>query len=145
MSMSKAVHQIEQAISTMNTKDVLPKAIYTKAYYYLKLGANRYRNFDRFKFPSARWTYTEIKKLEIGCLQVLAGKGLSKEKPLTKLGERGFLRLFQLFHYDIIKVQPSKLKIKNKMWLLDEITLKNADDKTILTAYNMVVPKIKKK
>lgn len=73
--------------------------------------------------------------IDDGCKQILEGIGLTPEKPFQNIGISGFNRLFEIFHYEVIKVETA---ITPKGYL-DKMTLKHfISDDIIIEYYNMV-------
>ena len=87
----------KQAIATENRFGY----IYAKAALYLKIGPEKYRNKDFFSLPPIDLNEHELNAIECGCKQIMEGKGLSADDPLTGLGINGFYILFELFHFKI--------------------------------------------
>ena len=73
--------------------------LYTKAYYFIKDGAEAYAIADAFKLPDSSFNGEDLELLKLGCNQLLGGRGFSSKNPFKNLGIRGCHKLFELFHF----------------------------------------------
>ena len=112
--------------------------IFSKAELYLRLGPEKYRKADFFGVPRASLSPEELAVIELGCKQVLEGKGLSREVPFTDLGIPGFRILFQLFHFEVKGHKAKKQVIDGKTRFIDEMVLEHVMDQTEIRYFNLV-------
>jgi hypothetical protein len=112
--------------------------LFSKAYAYLKLGPEKYRQKDYFKMPPSDLDKDELEAIESGCKQILQGIGFVKEKPFTGLHIRGFNLLLDLMHFESIGRKSQSTKIDGKTYFLDEIKFKHIMDKSEITYFNLV-------
>ena len=108
--------------------------LYTKAYYFIKDGAEAYASSDAFKLPDSSFNGEDLELLKLGCNQLLEGRGFSSENPFTNLGIRGCHKLFELFHFKF--VNQTATKVDDGM--LDKMTFKHVMDKKHISYYNLV-------
>ena len=73
--------------------------LYTKAYHFIKDGAEAYASSDAFKLPDSSFNSEDLELLKLGCNQILEGRGFSSKNPFTNLGIRGCHKLFELFPF----------------------------------------------
>ena len=109
--------------------------IYTKAARYLEVGPEIYRASDFFGQPDINSSTKDLLLVEMGCRQVLEGKGLVPEDPFTELRITGFTLLFELFHFEMVKRNTNYI---GSIGPLDYITFEHAMDKEIVSYYNLV-------
>lgn len=114
--------------------------IYAKAEMYLKMGPDAYRKGDFFQMPDIDLPQDLLDLIEIGCKQILEGKGLTKDNPFTGLGISGFYRLFELFHFDRLSRNSYYLEKEENGGIIDEITFQHVMNKNEGTYYNLVTP-----
>jgi hypothetical protein len=108
--------------------------LYTKAYYFIKDGAEAYASSDAFKLPDSSFNSEDLELLKLGCNQILEGRGFSSKNPFTNLGIRGCHKLFELFHFKF--VNQTVTKVDDGM--LDKMTFKHVIDKKQISYYNLV-------
>ena len=108
--------------------------LYTKAYYFIKDGAEAYASSDAFKLPDSSFNGEDLELLKLGCNQLLEGRGFSSKNPFTNLGIRGCHKLFELFHFKF--VNQTATKVDDGM--LDKMTFKHVMDKKHISYYNLV-------
>ena len=108
--------------------------LYTKAYYFIKDGAEAYAIADAFKLPDSSFNSEDLELLKLGCNQILEGRGFSSKNPFKNLGIRGCHKLFELFHFKF--VNQTVAKVDDGM--LDKMTFKHVMDKKQISYYNLV-------
>ena len=108
--------------------------LYTKAYYFIKDGAEAYASSDAFKLPDSSFNGEDLELLKLGCNQLLEGRGFSSKNPFKNLGIRGCHKLFELFHFKF--VNQTATKVDDGM--LDKMTFKHVMDKKQISYYNLV-------
>lgn len=108
--------------------------IYTKSDLYLKIGSKKYRQNDYFQMPNHTLVDDDLMLIADGCKQILEGIGLTPRKPFLNLGIIGFNRLFELFHFEVLKVET---KTTPKGYL-DKMILKHLVNDDIVEYYNLV-------
>lgn len=108
--------------------------IYLKAQYYLEIGPEKYRQSDYFHMPIHTLDNYETMSIADGCKQILEGIGLTQKKPFQNIGVSGFNRLFEIFHYEVIKVETTI----TSTGYLDKMTLKHFINDDIIQYYNLV-------
>ena len=108
--------------------------LYTKAYYFIKDGAEAYASSDAFKLPDSSFNSEDLELLKLGCNQILEGKGFSSKNPFKNLGIRGCHKLFELLHFKF--VNQTVTKVEGRM--LDKMTFKHLIDKREIIFYNLV-------
>jgi hypothetical protein len=109
--------------------------IFTKAFYFLQDGPERFSQNDAFGLPDDSFSKEDIKKIIIGSEQIMNGKGFRKELPLDGIGIRACHKLFELFHFKFIKQSAFKL---NTDEFMDEMTFEHVVDKSTIKCYNVV-------
>ena len=108
--------------------------LYTKAYYFIKDGAEAYAIADAFKLPDSSFNGEDLELLKLGCNQLLEGRGFSSKNPFKNLGIRGCHKLFELFHFKF--VNQTVTKVDDGM--LDKMTFKHVMDKKQISYYNLI-------
>ena len=108
--------------------------LYTKAYYFIKDGAEAYASSDAFKLPDSSFNGEDLELLKLGCNQLLEGRGFSSKNPFTNLGIRGCHKLFELFHFEFVNQTATKVD----GGMLDKMTFKHVMDKREINYYNLV-------
>ena len=111
--------------------------IFSKAWLFLKIGAEKYRKNDAFNQPPLDFDEEDLQILANGCQQVLQGIGMTEQKPFTDLNVLGFYALFRLFHLDYIGRETKHNYVFNgKTGALDCITFEHIMDGTQVVYYN---------
>ena len=87
--------------------------LYTKAYYFIKDGAEAYAITDAFKLPDSSFNGEDLELLKLGCNQLLEGRGFSSKNPFKNLGIRGCHKLFELFHFKFVNQTATKVDRKS--------------------------------
>jgi hypothetical protein len=108
--------------------------LYTKAYYFIKDGAEAYASSDAFKLPDSSFNGEDLELLKLGCNQILEGRGFSSKNPFKNLGIRGCHKLFELFHFKFVNQTVTKVD----GGMLDKMTFKHVMDKKHISYYNLV-------
>ena len=108
--------------------------LYTKAYYFIKDGAEAYASSDAFKLPDSSFNSEDLELLKLGCNQLLEGRGFSSKNPFKNLGIRGCHKLFELFHFEFVNQTVTKVD----GGMLDKMTFKHVMDKKQISYYNLV-------
>ena len=108
--------------------------LYTKAYYFIKDGAEAYASSDAFKLPDSSFNSEDLELLKLGCNQILEGRGFSSKNPFKNLGIRGCHKLFELFHFEFVNQTVTKVD----GGMLDKMTFKHVMDKKQISYYNLV-------
>ena len=108
--------------------------LYTKAYYFIKDGAEAYAITDAFKLPDSSFNVEDLELLKLGCNQILEGRGFSSKNPFKNLGIRGCHKLFELFHFKFVSQTVTKVD----GGMLDKMTFKHVMDKEHISYYNLV-------
>ena len=108
--------------------------LYTKAYYFIKDGAEAYASSDAFKLPDSSFNGEDLELLKLGCNQLLEGRGFSSKNPFKNLGIRGCQKLFELFHFKFVNQTATKVD----GGMLDKMTFKHVMDKKQISYYNLV-------
>ena len=113
--------------------------IFAKAKLYLKLGPVIYRKNDFFKFPDNALDPETLAGIETGCKQIVEGKGLTIDNPLT-LEIDVCYRLLELFHFERTgNRQTKKIKENNQTRFLDSMEFQHIVDGSKVV-YNNLVP-----
>lgn len=113
--------------------------IFTKASMVLKVGAEEYAENDFFDHPYIR-NAKDVSAIEDGCRQICAGKGLTKELPLSGIGVSGFASLMRLLHFDKVERSTSYGSLYNDSnGALDKITFQHVVDRGQCTYYNFCI------
>lgn len=113
--------------------------IFTKATMVLKVGLEEYTKNDFFDHPYIR-SAKDVSAIEEGCRQLCAGKGLTKESPMSGIGVSGFASLMRLLHF--VKVERSTsyfYSLNNSNGALDKITFRHLVDRGQCTYYNFCI------
>ena len=108
--------------------------LYTKAYYFIKDGAESYASSDAFNLPDSSFNSEDVELLKLGCNQILEGKGFSSKNPFKNLGIRGCHKLFELLHFKFVSQTVTKVE----GGMLDKMSFKHLMDKQEITYYNLV-------
>ncbi|TVR35921.1 MAG: hypothetical protein EA404_00240, partial [Spirochaetaceae bacterium] len=72
-----------------------------KAFLYLELGPEGYRERDALHMPAADWPLAALEAIEHGCRQLFHWRGIGAEAPLEGIGIDGFYRLIRMFHFRV--------------------------------------------
>jgi len=112
--------------------------IYAKADIFLKTGPEIYRKNDFFSMPDIAWQKEDIELITSGCRQILEGKGLTEQDPVTGLGIGAFYKLFALFHFGLKQQHAKPVKKNGKTCFIDSIDFEHWVDKSIVTYFNLV-------
>lgn len=112
--------------------------IYSKAYLYIKMGPEIYRNEDFFKMPDISWAPEYYPELKSGCEQILQGRGFLAENPIKNLDSLAFFYLFKLFHYDYEEKNSSFIEKDGVEYFLDRITFRHFVEDKSITYYNLI-------
>ena len=86
--------------------------IYFKALRFLLTDEDEYRYNDYFRYPLSEW---DKAKLKIGCEQWIQTKGITEQQYLEDLTQTEIRNLFELFHYNMLKVEPTTKKTVSKI------------------------------
>ena len=108
--------------------------LYTKAYYFIKDGAEAYASSDAFKLPDSSFNVDDLELLKLGCNQLLEGRGFNSKNPFKNLGIRGCHKLFELFHFKFVNQTVTKVD----GGMLDKMTFNHLVDKQEINYYNLV-------
>lgn len=108
--------------------------LYTKAYYFIKDGAESYASSDAFNLPDSSCNSEDLELLKLGCNQILEGRGFSSQNPFKNLGIRGCHKLFKLFHFKFVNQTVTKVE----GGMLDKMIFKHIMDKKNVSYYNLV-------
>lgn len=139
--MKNVTEQLESLINQFSDEDThlclenrFPY-LYTKAYYFLRDGAENYASSDAFNLPDSSFSSEDIELLKLGCMQILNGIGFSPKKPFKKLGIKGCHNLFKLFHFEFVNQTIEKVQ----EGVLDKMTFKHVMDKKQISYFNLVL------
>ena len=108
--------------------------LYTKAYYFLRDGAETYANSDALNFPDSSFNSKDLELLKLGCQQILKGNGFTFKNPFKNLGIRGCHKLFELFHFEFLNQTVTKVPDG----MLDKMIFKHVVDNKEVIYYNLV-------
>ena len=86
--------------------DAMFPYIYTKAANYLEIGPVLYSESDAFEQPKSQDTII-LEGLKKGCLQIIDGKGFSKEAPIEKISVAASYALMEMFHFRFVSRKSS--------------------------------------
>lgn len=109
--------------------------IFAKAKLFIETGAKEYLEKDFFKIDTSDLDDEDYKILMNGCEQVLIGRGLSAERPFENLGVFGFSKLFEIFHFNSVRVKTLK---PESMKFLDLMCLEHVVDGYKVEYYNLI-------
>ena len=136
VALNKVIDQFSDEENNLVDSSRFPY-IFTKAWLYLELGPEKYREDDAFNQPPADFYEEDLQILANGCKQVLEGIGLTSEKPFTNLDVMGFNALFRLFHFQNVRRKCKHGFIyKDKRGALDCITFEHIMDGSEIVYYN---------
>jgi len=86
--------------------DAMFPYIYTKAANYLEVGPVLYSESDAFEQPKSQ-DQQILDELKKGCLQIIEGKGFSKEAPIEKISVAASYALMEMFHFHFVSRKSS--------------------------------------
>jgi hypothetical protein len=86
--------------------DAMFPYIYTKAANYLEVGPVLYSESDAFEQPKSQ-DQQILDELKKGCLQIIEGKGFSKEAPIEKISVAASYALMEMFHFRFMSRKSS--------------------------------------
>ena len=86
--------------------DAMFPYIYTKAANYLEIGPVLYSESDAFEQPKSQDPII-LEGLKKGCLQIIEGKGFSKEAPIEKISVAASYALMEMFHFRFVSRKSS--------------------------------------
>ena len=86
--------------------DAMFPYIYTKAASYLEIGPVLYSESDAFEQPKSQDPQI-LEELKKGCLQIIDGKGFSKEAPIEKISVAASYALMEMFHFRFVSRKSS--------------------------------------
>ena len=86
--------------------DAMFPYIYTKAANYLEIGPVFYSESDAFEQPKSQ-DLQILEELKKGCLQIIDGKGFSKEAPIEKISVAASYALMEIFHFRFVSRKSS--------------------------------------
>jgi hypothetical protein len=109
--------------------------IFGKAKLLLKMGANEYLLKKKFEIDTSNLNDEDYKILMNGCEQVVIGRGLSAEKPFENLGVLGFSKLFEIFHFNTVRIKTLK---PEPLKFLDLMCLEHVVDGYKAEYYNLI-------
>ena len=111
--------------------------IYFKSFYFIENFKDNQTDFSNVNNSFIQNSIPDYEILDIGCSQVLEGKGLQANDPFTDLGVLGFYTLFEYFNYSFIERQTKhSVSINENRGALDKITFKNNFKGDEVTYYN---------
>ena len=111
--------------------------LFSKAFLFLKMGPEAYRNQDFFNQPSEDIDAEELELINNGCRQILAGRGFSTDQPLTGLGISGFYALMDLFHFKLRR-QSIAGRMEGRRGMLDRMEMQHVMDERLSVLFNFV-------
>ncbi len=86
--------------------DAMFPYINTKAANYLEIGPVLYSESDAFEQPKSQDPQI-LEELKKGCLQIIDGKGFSKEAPIEKISVAASYALMEMFHFRFVSRKSS--------------------------------------
>ncbi len=86
--------------------DAMFPYIHTKAANYLEIGPVLYSESDAFEQPKSQDPQI-LEELKKGCLQIIDGKGFSKEAPIEKISVAASYALMEMFHFRFVSRKSS--------------------------------------
>ena len=86
--------------------DAMFPYIYSKAANYLEIGPVLYSESDAFGQPKSQDPQI-LEELKKGCLQIIDGKGFSKEAPIEKISVAASYALMEMFHFRFVSRKSS--------------------------------------
>ncbi|TVQ41557.1 MAG: hypothetical protein EA384_00150 [Spirochaetaceae bacterium] len=107
-----------------------------KAFLYLELGPEGYRERDALQMPPADWPQSALEAIGHGCRQLFHWRGLSAEAPLEGIGIDGFYRLIRMFHFRV--AQQTALTTDEDDCITDRMSIRHIVTGKELTLYNRV-------
>lgn len=141
--MNKQIEELDKILETFSEleKDKMLENrfayIFAKAYQFVHLGVEDYRKNDAFQQPPIACDDAVLEKINEGCHQILAGRGLVPEKAFVNLDVDGFYALFRMFHFENISRESKHgFEIDEVEGILDCITFEHIMDKSVVSYYN---------
>lgn len=113
--------------------------IQTKAAQFLAVGPDIYRKNDFFGEPEGPLDELDIALLQHGCRQLLEGRGIKAERPLTHLGVLACSALFGMFHFIKVHQVAYEGEDEGRKGLLDQLTLRHMVKGIEVTYWNLCV------
>ncbi|MEQ1761354.1 MAG: hypothetical protein ABL986_23850 [Vicinamibacterales bacterium] len=111
--------------------------IHFKAFVFLQLGPETYRQFDALHQPPSHWPNKKLDAVRLGCEQLLLWCGLSIDQPLEGIGVGGFHALMRVFHFESVSHSTT---IVSPGLVVDAMLMRHAvQPERELVLYNQVV------
>ena len=122
--------------------DAMFPYIYTKAANYLEIGPVLYRESDAFKQPKSQDPII-LEGLKKGCMQIIEGKGFSKEAPIEKISVAASYALMEMFHFRFMTRKSSYFVfIAEQKGVIDHMNFSHLIQKQMVT-WHFFTPKKK--
>ena len=122
--------------------DAMFPYIYTKASNYLEIGSVLYRESDAFKQPKSQDPII-LEGLKKGCMQIIEGKGFSKEAPIEKISVAASYALMEMFHFRFMTRKSSYFVfLADQKGVIDHMTFSHLIQKQMVT-WHFFTPKKK--
>ena len=113
--------------------DAMFPYIYTKAANYLEIGPVLYSESDAFEQPKSQDPQI-LEELKKGCLQIIEGKGFSKEAPIEKISVAASYALMEMFHFRFVSRKSSYFVfIAEQKGVIDHMTFSHLIQKQMVT------------
>ena len=113
--------------------DAMFPYIYTKASNYLEIGSVLYRESDAFKQPKSQDPII-LEGLKKGCMQIIEGKGFSKEAPIEKISVAASYALMEMFHFRFMTRKSSYFVFKaEQKGVIDHMNFEHLMQKQLVT------------
>ena len=109
--------------------------VHFKAYGFLTLGPERYRQIDALRMPPEHWAETKLAAVRAGCEQIVAWRGFTRDEPLRNIGIAGLHALMQMFHFDCVQ---QALVDQTPEGMLDAMHMRHIVDGQELLVFNLV-------
>jgi len=122
--------------------DAMFPYIYTKAANYLEVGPVLYSESDAFEQPKSQ-DQQILDELKKGCLQIIEGKGFSKEAPIEKISVAASYALMEMFHFRFVSRKSSYgAFLGAKKGVIDHMNFEHLMQKQMVT-WHFFTPKKK--
>lgn len=109
--------------------------LFFKAFCYLEEGPEKYSMDDYFQEPATK-IKAELDLIQSGCKELLLGNGIMKDRPFSKLGQKGMSLLLSTLHFEIKHRSSSREFYTNRKGMLDQLIVEHKKYGFEITLFN---------